>query len=166
MEWILGYYELENSGIKSRFLFCLIFQFYCLMYRLICQKPVHFLSAQMTLVSTCFQMFIVLGMYNLAKKAGRRKAKKKDEGMLLQTSFLSWPLSPYSYSILFVWRRKGRKSIWTYVHKNKWEPVWKSAWFFFFSDPWNLTQVIFSVSALEKKLLFVFFKVVLPQKFN
>ena len=31
----------ENSGLKSRFLFCLIFQFY-LMYRLICQKPAHF----------------------------------------------------------------------------------------------------------------------------
>ena len=34
------------------------------MYRLICQKPAHFLSAQMALVSTFFQMFIVLGMYN------------------------------------------------------------------------------------------------------
>ena len=144
MEWILGYYELENSGIKSRFLFCLIFQFYCLMYRLICQKPVHFLSAQMTLVSTCFQMFIVLGMYNLAKKAGRRKAKKKDEGMLLQTSFLSWPLSPYSYSILFVWRRKRRKSIWTSVHKNRslFENLHDS---FFFQ-----TSDIFSVSPFKK----------------
>ena len=34
------------------------------MYRLICQKPAHFLSAKMALVSTFFQMFIVLGMYN------------------------------------------------------------------------------------------------------
>ena len=34
------------------------------MYRLICQKPAHFLSAQMTLVSTFFQMFIVFWMYN------------------------------------------------------------------------------------------------------
>ena len=34
------------------------------MYKLICQKPVHFLSAKMALVSTFFQMFIVLGMYN------------------------------------------------------------------------------------------------------
>ena len=48
-----------------RFLFCLIFQFY-LMYMLICQKPAHFLSAQMALVSSFFQMFIVLGMYNFA----------------------------------------------------------------------------------------------------
>ena len=54
---------LENSGLNSRFLFCLIFQFY-LMYRLICQKPANFLSAQMALVSTFFQIFIVLGMYN------------------------------------------------------------------------------------------------------
>ena len=46
-----------------RFLFRLIFQFY-LMYRLICQKPAHFLSAQMALVSTFFKMFIVLRMYN------------------------------------------------------------------------------------------------------
>ena len=51
-----------NSGLKSRFLFCLIFQFY-LMYRLICQKPAHFVSAKMALVSTFFQMFIVLEMY-------------------------------------------------------------------------------------------------------
>ena len=36
------------------------------MYRQICQKLVHFLSAQMALVSTFFQMFIVLGMYNFA----------------------------------------------------------------------------------------------------
>ena len=53
----------ENSGLKSRFVFCLIFQFY-LIYRLICQKPAHFLSAQMSLVSTFFQMFIVFGMHN------------------------------------------------------------------------------------------------------
>ena len=31
---------------------------------LICQEPAHFLSAQMALVSTFFQMFIVIGMYN------------------------------------------------------------------------------------------------------
>jgi hypothetical protein len=35
-----------------------------MMYRLICQKPAHFLCAQMALVSTFFQMFIVIGMYN------------------------------------------------------------------------------------------------------
>ena len=34
------------------------------MYRLICQKQAHFLSAQMALLSAFFQMFIVLGMYN------------------------------------------------------------------------------------------------------
>ena len=57
--------QLENSWLNCRFLLCLIFQFY-LMYRLICQKPAHFLSAQMALVSTFFQMFIVLGIYNFA----------------------------------------------------------------------------------------------------
>ena len=36
------------------------------MYRLVCQKPAHFLSAQMALLSTFFQMFIVPGMYNFA----------------------------------------------------------------------------------------------------
>ena len=40
------------------------------MYRLICQKPAHFLSAQMALVSTVFQMFIVLGMYNFVANTG------------------------------------------------------------------------------------------------
>ena len=54
-------YVIENSRLKSRFLFCLIFKFY-MMYRLICQKPAHFLSAQMALVSTFFRMFIVLGI--------------------------------------------------------------------------------------------------------
>ena len=34
-----------------------------LKYKLFYQKPAHFLSAQMALVSTFFQMFIVLGMY-------------------------------------------------------------------------------------------------------
>ena len=34
------------------------------MYRLICKNPAHFLYAQMALVGTFFQMFIVLGMYN------------------------------------------------------------------------------------------------------
>ena len=34
------------------------------MYRLICQKPAHFLYAQMALVSTFFQMCKVLEMYN------------------------------------------------------------------------------------------------------
>ena len=38
------------------------------MYRLICQKPVHFLSAQIALASTFFQIFIVLRMYNFATK--------------------------------------------------------------------------------------------------
>ena len=55
--------QIENSGLKSRFLFCFIFEFF-LMYRLIFQKPVHFLSTQMTLVSTFFQMFILLWLYN------------------------------------------------------------------------------------------------------
>ena len=34
------------------------------MYRLIGQKPAHFFSAQMALVSNFFQMVIVDGMYN------------------------------------------------------------------------------------------------------
>ena len=57
---------LENSGLKSRFLFSSIFQFY-LMYRLICQKPANALFAQTALVSTFFQIFIVLGMYNFGQ---------------------------------------------------------------------------------------------------
>ena len=44
--------------IKSSFLFCLIIQFY-LMYRPICQKPVHFLSAQ----NAFFQAFIACTWY-------------------------------------------------------------------------------------------------------
>ena len=56
---------------------CLIFQFY-LMYRLICLKPAYFLSAQMALVNTFFQMFIVLGMYNygVCKRMSWDESKK------------------------------------------------------------------------------------------
>ena len=46
------------------------------MYRLICQKQVHFLSTQMALVSTFFQMFIVLGMYNFEQPASEGKLRK------------------------------------------------------------------------------------------
>ena len=59
------------------------------MYRLICQKPAHFLSAQMALVSTFFQIFIVLGMYNfgclsdlLFQQATTLQARSKDGGGL------------------------------------------------------------------------------------
>ena len=45
------------------------------MYRLFCQKLAHFLSAQMALVSTFFQMFIVLGMYNFDKEAKSMRAR-------------------------------------------------------------------------------------------
>ena len=34
------------------------------MYKLICQKPVHFSSAQITLLTGFLQAFIVLGIYN------------------------------------------------------------------------------------------------------
>jgi hypothetical protein len=47
------------------------------MYRLICQKPAYFLSAQMALLSTFFQMFIVLGMYNF--DATENNYVKKEE---------------------------------------------------------------------------------------
>jgi hypothetical protein len=49
------------------------------MYRLICQKPGHLLSAQMALVSTFFQMFIVLGMYNFVTRL-KLKDKSTQEG--------------------------------------------------------------------------------------
>ena len=51
------------------------------MYRLICQKPAHFLSAQMALVSTFFQMFIELGMYNFGR------ALKKKNFQMSKTNF-------------------------------------------------------------------------------
>ena len=57
------YMSLVNYEIMGYY--SLIFQSY-LMYSLICQKPAHFLSAQMALVSNFFQMFIVHGMYNFA----------------------------------------------------------------------------------------------------
>ena len=64
------------------------------MYRLICQTPAHFLSAQMALVSTFFQMFIVLAMHNfvvnLNETSGMLKALLLKEGKLQKDS--SWAL--------------------------------------------------------------------------
>ena len=42
------------------------------MHKLICQKLAHFLSAQMALVSTFFQIFYVLGMYNITSVSLKR----------------------------------------------------------------------------------------------
>ena len=57
------------------------------MYRLICQKPAHFLSAQMALVSTFSQMFIILGMYNFELLA--RSSKKIQEAFESETLLLA-----------------------------------------------------------------------------
>ena len=57
----------QKCSTGQRFIFTEI-TFYKI-HILICQKPAHFLSAQMALVSTFFQMFIVLGMYNFADRS-------------------------------------------------------------------------------------------------
>ena len=51
------------------------------MYRLICQKPAHFLSAQKVLVSTFFQIFIVIGMYNFGHSAKCSGLQLPDDGI-------------------------------------------------------------------------------------
>jgi hypothetical protein len=46
------------------------------MYKLICQKPAHFLSAQMEVLSSFLEMFIpVLGMNNFGK-VGKKQSKE------------------------------------------------------------------------------------------
>ena len=63
--WVKKHFKLiENSGLKSRFLFCLICISVLLDVHANLPETSPFLSAQMALVSTFFQMFIVLGMYN------------------------------------------------------------------------------------------------------
>ena len=87
-----------HSGLNSRFLFCLIFWFY-LMYRLICQKPAHFLSAQMALVSIFFQMFIVLGMYNFGLTPCTRIVVWKEEPVVSCTMLkfeIDWRKIPWT----------------------------------------------------------------------
>ena len=50
--WVEKQFRLTwNSGLKYRFLF-FYFSFAWIKYRLICQKPAHFVSAQMALVTT------------------------------------------------------------------------------------------------------------------
>ena len=60
------------------------------MYRLICQKPAHFLFIQIVLVSTLFQMFIVLGMYKFVLLVNYLLSK-----ILFTGNFCSgiWPIS-------------------------------------------------------------------------
>ena len=61
---------IEDSGLKFRILYSLIFQ----MYKLICQKTAQFLFAQMAVLSSFdLQMFIVLGMYNFAAKLSLKR---------------------------------------------------------------------------------------------
>ena len=56
----------------------------------ICWKPTHFLSAQMAFVSTFFQMFILLGMYNF------------DCSINIQQIKFSWALSTFFERILII----------------------------------------------------------------
>ena len=58
--------RIENSGLKSRLLYCFRFQVFVLdVQAVICQKQAHFLSAQMYFLTKFFQVFIVLEIYNL-----------------------------------------------------------------------------------------------------
>ena len=52
--------------IKYSLLYCLRFQVF-LDVHLIWQKPAHFLSTQMAVLTNLFQVFIVLVMYNFAQ---------------------------------------------------------------------------------------------------
>ena len=104
------------------------------MYRLICQKPAHFLSAQMALVSTFFQMFIVLGMYNFVCRRYPTEEIEKftlhldvsEKGPLLETVALSysvkWPLNIVlhskaleMYNKVFQFLLSVKHSIWALI---------------------------------------------------
>ena len=54
----------ETSVLKSRLIYCLRFQVVLLDVEANLPETSPFLSAQMALLSTFFQVFIVLGMYN------------------------------------------------------------------------------------------------------
>ena len=58
--------RIENSGSKSRLLYCFRFQVLLDVQAVICQKQVHFLSSQMYFLTNFFQVFIVLEVYNLS----------------------------------------------------------------------------------------------------
>ena len=83
------------------------------MYRLICQKPAHFLSAQMALVSTFFQMFIVLGMYNF----GLPIPKMENFGYFSAMTDAK-PSSIYSCSIGHILEHE-------FCHLGCWAVLWK-----------------------------------------
>ena len=67
--------------LKSRFLYY-SFSFH-LKYKLICQKPAHFLFSQMAVLCRFLQMFIVFGMYNFVKKL-KEKETTNQRGYLLR----------------------------------------------------------------------------------
>ena len=57
------------------------------------QKPAHFLSAQMALVSTFFQMFVVLGMYNFVENIKHATQKEKIWNKLPQSLRKAYPFT-------------------------------------------------------------------------
>ena len=83
------------------------------MYRLICQKPAHFLSAQMALVSTFFQMFIVLGMYNFGLSVKLRQNSSIFSQVPKIPKFITfsllWPFATF-VSVLFNQHKIPQKS--------------------------------------------------------
>ena len=68
----------SNSGLNPR-----LFQ----MYKLICQKSAHFLSAQMVLLDSFLQMFIVLWMYNFGFAIDLERWPYTDFSKLFEETF-------------------------------------------------------------------------------
>ena len=63
------------------------FSFY-LIYKLICQKQSHFSSAKMAVLSSFFEVFVTLGMYNFGENHKTRVINFQDLPLQIDISYL------------------------------------------------------------------------------
>ena len=124
------------------------------MYRLICQKPVHFLSTQMALVSTFFQMFIVLGMYNFGQ------TKKKLFRPMVQSHFewriLRFPCGGYSEASMFRFHYYlHKKNALKFTTKPANETSFFKRWIFFIKPAKKLQLKQFEILLLSAELTMI-----------
>ena len=100
-----------------------------LKYKLICQKPAHFLFVQMSVLSSFLQVFIVLGMYCLGSTLPHFQQIPLTARHMLGKVFLSslflWHVMPFS-----------PKKLWTD--------------FFYYEKTWNGIKSMFSKKATKK----------------
>ena len=97
MGYFVNFSSFSGEGMLKIKIWLAIFIRFYFMYKLICQKPAHLLSAQIAVLSSFLQMFVVLGMYNfeVRPKVPLKQSCKVPrilKGILKELNFgFSWP---------------------------------------------------------------------------